>query len=197
MRVLDSVCASRALASIPDREVRMVRFDIVPGSSTVRVRATTTVNTVTMTTTDVLGHVDAETTAAGVFLAVAEPPGHLELRVDALHSGNWFYDREGLRRFDAAHYPLVAADLVGAIPLGGGAHRVTWLLTFHGATRQVSGELLAQHVDPDSILIEGEHDVDVRTWGLQPTGLLSIRVNPEAIFSVSLLARRRNSLAEP
>lgn len=169
----------------------MVRFDLVPGESEVRVSASTSLHTVTMRTGDVVGHLDAETTPGGVCLAVVVPFCRIELPVGSLHSGNPLYDREGQRRFDTEHYPLVAAELVTAIPLGAGVHRVTWRLTFHGATHDVSGELTARAVDDDSITVDGDHCFDVRDWGVQPGGFLVIRVHPMARFAVHLLARRR------
>jgi len=174
----------------------MARFDLVPGESEVVVSASTSVHTVTMRTGDVVGHLDAETTPGGVFLAVAVPLCRIELPVGSLHSGNPFYDREGQHRFDAEHYPLVAAELVTAIPLGAGVHRVTWRLTFHGATHDVNGDLVARAVDADSITVEGNNCFDVRDWGVQPGGILVIRVHPTARFAVHLLARRRADASE-
>jgi YceI-like domain len=174
----------------------MARFDLVPGESEVVVRASTNVNTVTMATTEVSGYLDAETSPGGVFLAVTARACHIELPVGALHSGNPFYDREGRHRFDAERYPLVAAELVRAIPLGAGEHRATWRLTFHGATRDVDGTLSARAVDVDSIVIEGESGFDVRNWGVQPGGFLAIRVHPTARFAVHLRARRRANPAD-
>ena len=78
-----------------------------------------------------------------------------------------------------------------AIPLGAGKHRVTWRLAFHGVTRNIDGELLARAVDADSILVEGEHDFDVRNWGVEPGEVLGVHVHPEADFAVHLLARRQ------
>ena len=157
------------------------------------VSASTNVQTVTMTTGDVVGHLDAETTPGGVFLAVAAPSGRIELPVGSLHSGNPIYDREGKRRFEAERYPLISAELVTAIPLGAGSHRVTWRLTIHGATHDVNGELVARAVDSDSILVDGENHVDVRDWGIRPGGFLVLRVHPTAQFAVHLLARRSSN----
>ncbi|MGZ6575722.1 MAG: DMP19 family protein [Solirubrobacteraceae bacterium] len=81
----------------------VVRFDLVPGESEVRVSASTSLHTVTMRTGDVVGHLDAETTARGVSLAVAVPWSRIELPVGSLHTGNPLYDREGQRRVDAEH----------------------------------------------------------------------------------------------
>ncbi|MGZ6976388.1 MAG: YceI family protein [Acidimicrobiia bacterium] len=145
-----------------------------------------------MRTGDVVGHLDAETTAGGVSLAVAVPWSRIELPVGSLHTGNPLYDREGQRRFDAEHYPLVAAELLAATPLGAGVHRVAWRLTFHGATHDIDGELIARVVDDDSITVDGDNRIDVRDWGVQPGGLLVIRVHPTATFAVHLLARRRD-----
>ena len=144
-----------------------------------------------MTATDVVGDLDAEMTPNGVFLAVPVPGCRVEVPVAALHSGNPLYDREGRRRFDAAHYPAVVAELVMAIPLGRGKHRVTWRLTLHGATHDLDGELQAGAIDADAIMVEGRHRLDVRRWGVHPGGFLGIHVNPEADFSVRLLGRRR------
>ena len=174
----------------------MACFDLVPSHSEVLVSARTSLRTVTMTTGDVVGYLDVETTPGGVFLAVTVPLCRIELPVGSLHSGNPFYDREGRRRFDAAHYPLVAAELVSAIPFGAGLHRVMWRLTFHGATHDVNGDLIARAVDADSIRVDGDNRVDVRDWGIRPGGLLGIRVNPTARFAVHLLARRRASPAD-
>jgi hypothetical protein len=169
----------------------LVRFDLVPGESEVLVSAGTSLHyEVKMRTGDVVGHLDAETTPGGVFLAVSVPSCRIEVPVGSLRSGNPFYDREGRRRFDAGHYPLVAAELVTAIPLGAGLHRVTWRLMFHGATHDLTGDLMARAVDADAILVDADHRFDVREWGVQPGGLLGIRVHPAARFAVHLLARR-------
>jgi hypothetical protein len=169
----------------------VARFDLVQGESEVLVRAHTSLETVTMKTTKVVGYLDAEMAHGGVFLAVPVPSCRIELSVAALHSGNPFFDREGRRRFDAAHYPLVAAQLVTAIPLGAGKHRVTWRVSLHGATRDLDGDVWARVVNADAIRVDGEHRFDVRHWGVEPGGLLGIRVHPEASFAVRLLARRQ------
>lgn len=172
----------------------MARFVIVSGESEVSVRARTNVNTVTMTTTEIVGSLDADTTPSGVFLATPVPASRIEVPVGALSSGNPLYDHEGRRRFNSSHYPLVVAELATAIPLGGGRHVVCWRLTLHGRTGDLHGELAAYAIEPDLIMVEGKHHLDVQNWGVHLGGMLGIRVHPEADFSVRLVARRpRNS----
>ena len=168
----------------------MGRFDLVSGESTVRVSARTTINTVTMSTSAVVGALDAETTDHGVFLAVTSPPCRIQVPVSELRSGNPLFDHEGQRRFDAAHYPLIGAELMTAIPLGEGVHLATWRLEFHGATHDLDGHLLARAADDASIIVESQCHFDVRHWGVEPGRFLAIQVHPEASFEVRLRARR-------
>lgn len=168
----------------------MARFEIVPGESEVLVRARTNVNTVTMTTTEMVGSVDADTSSSGVFLGTPVPASRIEIPVAALRSGNRWYDYEGRRHFEAARYPMAVAELATAIPLGGGRHWVHWRLTFHGHTGDLHGELSAYAIDPHAIMIEGNHHFDVQHWGVHAGGLLGVRVHPDADFSVRLVARR-------
>lgn len=173
----------------------MARFELIRGGSEVVVRARMSpgARTITMVTHDVVGAFDAELTPVGVFLAITRPACRIEVPVHTMHSLNPLLDREGRRRFDAKHYPVITAELVTAIPRGSGLHRVTWRLHFHGEVHDVDGDMAARALTLDTIRLEGEQSFNVRRWGVATGGYLGLHVDPEARFAVKLLARRETA----
>jgi hypothetical protein len=166
----------------------VTRYRIEPGSSQVGVVVALSIGTISMAAREISGELDAEMTEHGVFLTVTQPACRLEVPVHALHSGNPLLDREGRRRFDAQHFPLVVAELVGAVPRSAGDHFVTWRLTLHGQTHDLDGEMRVLARDADSFVASGSEMFDVRDWGFTPGGYLGVKVRPHATFSVDLLA---------
>jgi hypothetical protein len=166
----------------------MTRYRVVEGRSRVEVAVRTTVGPIALTAEEVSGAFEAERSEHGVFLAVTRPTCRIEVPVRALHSGNWLFDREGRRRFDARRHPLVVAELVGAIPRSGGEHWVAWRLTFHGRTRDLMGAMRVADAAANAIRIRGCESFDVREWGVEPGGRLGVKVEPQADFTVDLFA---------
>ncbi len=156
----------------------MARYRLLPGDSEVSVRASSNLHAITMVSSAVEGWFDDDTSG-----------GAIELRVDSLRSDNPLYDREGARRLDVKHYPTITGRIVSATPGTENQSTVRGELTFHGATREVEGELRVSR-DGERIVIEGEQEFDVREWGVKPPRLLMLRVHPEARVRVRLVGER-------
>ncbi|MGZ7019427.1 MAG: YceI family protein [Acidimicrobiia bacterium] len=164
------------------------RYCVIAGSSHVEVAVRTSVGTIAMAADEIAGELDADVGARGVYLAVTRPTCRIEVPVRALHSGNRMLDHEGRRRFEANRYPLVVAELVGAIPCADGEHRVTWRLTVHGRTHDIDGSMSVETVTDDVIHVQGSESFDLRDWGMEPGSYLGLKVHPDAKFTVDLLA---------
>lgn len=150
------------------------RYAIVVDESEVVVRASSNLHAITMRATE--------------FDGWFEPPaaGELRLAVAGLESDNALYDREGARRLDAAQYPYISGRL-SALDADGTARGE---LAFHGTVRPVRGTLRVETVDPETVILTGEQTFDVRDWGVKPPRLLMLKVHPEALVRVRLVARR-------
>lgn len=156
----------------------MTRYQVVAGESEVVVRASSNLHAITMRSTDVSGWFEPD---AG--------RGEIELRVDSLHSENPLYDREGARRLDAARYPVITGRLLSCAPRTDGPSDAHGEITFHGATRPVEGELSVTASGDGAVVIEGTREFDVRQWGVKPPRLLMLKVHPDALVRIRLVAR--------
>jgi polyisoprenoid-binding protein YceI len=138
------------------------------------------------------GFIDADTTGGQLHFDVT-PKAHLELEVDRLESGNRMYDHELERRLDVRRYPRVKGDVSDVLPIDGGNRcRVKGDLSLHGVTRSVEGEVTFRVLDDDTIEIEGEKTIDMRSFGLEPPKILVLRVHPEVKIRARLIAKRED-----
>jgi polyisoprenoid-binding protein YceI len=63
-------------------------------------------------------------------------------------------------------------------------------LTFHGVTRPCEGEMELEVLDERTMRLTGESTFDVRDFGVDPPRLLVLKVEPEVVVRVELIAMR-------
>ena len=158
------------------------------------------------TTTRVAGWVDLDAGGRPV-LAPDEPPppggviGQVAFDVTAMRSGNPLIDREAERRLRPTEYPTVLGELTALV----GRHDGTVLaadtdgpayvydgagrLTFHGVTRDITGELSIAKTD-DELRLTGTTRIDVTDFVVQPPSLLMVKVHKDVTITIDAVAHR-------
>lgn len=166
------------------------RYRIVPERSQLWAEARSSLHPIRMETDGFEGFIEADTHDGHLRFDVA-PKAHLELDVDRIKSGNRIYDYELERRLETRRYPRIKGEVSDVLPLDGRDRcRVRGDLSLHGVTKRVEGEVTFRVLDDDTIEIEGEKVIDMRTFGLEPPTLLVLKVHPEVKIRARLVAER-------
>ena len=169
----------------------MPRYQIDPDRSRVWIDARSTLHPIRSSTDGLLGYVDLEPRDDGGLDPAAEPAGKLSLPVARLSSGNPFEDRELQRRIDARRYPSIDGVLTGLAPAGDdGRYRVSGDLAFRGVVRRCEDMMTVEVVDDATIRLNGESTFDIRDFGMEPPRILMLRVEPEVVVRVEIVAVR-------
>jgi YceI-like domain len=169
----------------------VARYHIVPERSRVWIDARSSLHPIHSTTDGLEGFVDLETQDGdGVDLSV-EPAGKLSFRVDRLSSGNRLEDRELQRRIDARRFPTIDGVLT-QIERGDddSRYRVTGDLAFRGVVRRCEDEMTISVIDDRMLRLDGRSTFDIRDFGMDPPRILMLRVDPEVVVRVEILAER-------
>ena len=116
------------------------------------------------------------------------PAGKLSLPVARLSSGNPLEDRELRKRIDARRFPSIDGVLTGMAAGDDGRYRVSGDLTFRGVVRHCEDEMTVEVVDDDTIRLDGESTFDIRDFGMEPPRILMLRVHPEVVVRVEIVA---------
>ena len=165
------------------------RFAIVPEQSYVLIEATSSVHPIHSRTDGLEGFVDLEVSGSGRVDTTAAPSGELSLRVERLSSGNPFEDRELRRRVDARRFPTIDGRLTALHDTDrDGQYLVRGDLTFRGVTNSHEDEMTIALVDDHTLHLEGRSTFDVRDFGMEPPRILMLRVHPEVVVTVSIVA---------
>lgn len=136
-------------------ETALTRFRLIPDRSVILIEVRSNVGPISFGAIGLEGWIEAAV-RDGAIDAQPGPSAHLELRVDALHSGNALYDAELLRRIDARRHPTTSIDLRDCMPAGDGRHfQLAGDLTFHGVTRRVDGTVAVAMPSQDMIEATG------------------------------------------
>ena len=157
----------------------MQRYVIHPERSTVVVEARSSVGPIAWEGVGPSGEF-AFTVVDGQVDTTAEMSGWLELRLDALASGNSLYDAELQRRVDARRHPRARIEL-GDVAEGSdpGLYVARGTIDFHGTRRVVEGELHLERLEDDAVIVTGAHRLDIRDFGLPAPTMLMLKVFPE------------------
>jgi polyisoprenoid-binding protein YceI len=143
-------------------------------------------------TTDGLeGFIDLEADGGGQVDLTRPPEGKLSLPVDRLSSGNRFEDRELHKRINARRFPTINGVLTNMERVdGGGRYRVSGDLAFRGVSRACQDEMNVQLVDGRTVRLEGQSTFDVRDFGMEPPRILMLRVEPDVVVRVEIVAQK-------
>jgi polyisoprenoid-binding protein YceI len=175
----------------------VTRYHIDPERSRVWIDARSNVHPIHSNTDGLEGYIDfdgkAVVDAHGVVRVKTgkRAAGKLSLRVDKLSSGNRLEDRELRRRVDARRYPMIDGVLTSMKPVGtDGRYKVSGDVTFRGVTRSCEDEMSVTPVDERTIRLEGRSTFDIRDFGMEPPRILLLRVEPDVVVRVEIVATK-------
>jgi len=63
-------------------------------------------------------------------------------------------------------------------------------LAFRGVVRRCEDMMTVEVVDDDTIRLNGESTFDIRDFGMEPPRILMLRVEPEVVVRVEIVAVR-------
>jgi hypothetical protein len=159
-------------------EVAVTRHRIVGDRSEVRIHATSNVHPIHHRARGLEGFVDIARGHDGT----VDPDGaagEIGFAVDRLVAGNPLETRELRRRIDARHHPEITGRLHELLPTAEpDVYLARGEVTFRGVTRPAEDELRITALDADGLRIEGEHEFDIRDFGMEPPRVLVLRVDP-------------------
>lgn len=113
---------------------------------------------------------------------------HLEFPITAVSFGNAMYDRELPQRVEADRHPLVTVDLADAAAAGDGHWAFRMRLCVHGVEQTIDQQVHVR-ADDDSVLVSGQHRLDITRFGLEPPRKLGLRVHPEFDMALEVVGR--------
>ena len=181
----------------------MTRYHIIPERSRVWIDARSNVHPIHSTTDGLEGYIDLDAHPPDggdrpELVTVGEnPSGKLSLRVERLSSGNRLEDRELHKRVDVRRYPTIDGVLTGMKPRGNdGRYMVSGDLAFRGVTRPCEDEMSVTSVDDHTIRLEGRSTFDIRDFGMEPPRILMLRVEPDVVVRVDIVATKVASKEE-
>jgi len=164
------------------------RFAFDPDESQVWIEGSSSVHPIHATATGVTGWIELAGSDDDVASASGFA-GEVRVAVDRLASGNALVDRETKRRIDATRHPEIVGTLTAAERIGDDRLAATGDLAFRGQVRSVSGEL-GLSFEGERLVVEGTQTFDVREWDLRLPRLGFLRVHPDVVVRVRLVADR-------
>lgn len=168
----------------------MTRYRIVPERSRVWIDARSSLHPIHSGTDGLEGYVDLDDDGDEVALAVP-PAAKLSLPVERLSSWNPLEDRELRKRIDAARFPTIDGVLTHVERVHGtNRYRATGDLVFRGVSRECRDELTLEVVDAATVRVAGRSTFDVRDFGMRPPRVLMLRVEPEVVVRIEVVAAR-------
>jgi len=169
----------------------VTRYRILPARSRVWIEARSNVHAINTAAHGLEGWLEID--MGDHKITGLESQGRVEFPVANLKSGNGMEDREMQRRIDARRHPTIAGDLriMKATPepmryLVGGD------VTFRGVTRNYEDEMTLENIDDRTIGLRGESTFDIRDFGMEPPRILLLRVQPEVVVRVEIIAEEEN-----
>ncbi len=154
-----------------------------------QIEARSSLHPINARTNGLEGFVELEVRGGGkVNLAVA-PSGRLSLPVGLLQSGNRLEDRELQKRIEARRFPTIDGVLTSMAPSGSdGGYRVRGDVSFRGVTRSCEDDMAVGLIDGDTLRLQGRSTFDIRDFGMQPPRILMLKVEPEVVVKVDIIA---------
>ena len=171
----------------------MPTYRIIPERSPVTIDAESSMHPVHASSSAVTGTLELRLDGQGRPDLDAPYAARLSVPVESITSGHGLQDREMHRRLDTRRHPRIGVEVTDAARLADdGRYRAKARITVRGETRDVEGEV-ALSVDGDQLVVEGQQTIDMRIFGVDPPRLLVIKVQPEVVVRVRLVAQREAS----
>lgn len=152
--------------------------------SNVRVDATSSVHPISGEIRNLRGQATCDV-ADGRLVPGPGAGGWIEGDVAQLETGKRLEDMALRKQIDAKKHPTVRYE-VRSVEGGPDTLKVAGAFTFHGETREFSEECRAR-LDSGRLVIDAEHKVDIRDFGVKPFKVLTIQIHPEVTLTVHLV----------
>ncbi|HEV2071136.1 MAG TPA: YceI family protein [Acidimicrobiales bacterium] len=111
--------------------------------------------------------------------------GWIEGDVSQLETGKRLEDMALRKQIDAKRHPTVRYE-VRSLEGADGNFKVNGVFTFHGETRELT-ETCNARLDGGRLLVDAEHTVDIRDFGVKPFKVLTLSIQPEVRLSLHLI----------
>jgi len=183
-----------SLSALPQPD--LVRFELVPERSRVWTRSRSAFVPISGQAKHVQGYADLALDGDGDLDLSLPPSARVEVPVNRLTCGNALYDWQAPRLLDAAHHPLIVAELVSVHPAPGrGRYRAAGHLTMAGTSRQLECELSVYLRDGVELEADWQFMVDIRDYPIDLPPVMRLRTHPEVDVRVHLEALRWDAFA--
>jgi polyisoprenoid-binding protein YceI len=170
----------------------MAQYRIVPERSRIWAEVRSSVHPIRIEIDGLEGSIEAE--IAGTELDLKLPlKARLELDSEQVKTGNGLYDRELERRLETRKYPTIRGELREVKPLdSSGRYHLRGDLSLHGVAHTVEGDVKVELIDGRTLEVDGDNEIDMRDFGLDPPRLLMLKVYPEVKIRGRVVAQRED-----
>jgi hypothetical protein len=166
-----------------------MRFIVVPGASSIDTEVRSSVHPIHGRATDLTGVVEGVFDGDGRPLFEQPHGGWVEVPVGAIRSGSRITELEMQRRADAGRYPTIRFEVSRAWSVDGAdRYRAAVSVTARGRTQSFEEDFRFRR-DGGRLVLTGQHTFDMRDFGVNPPRILTLRVEPQVVVSVRLVAQ--------
>jgi polyisoprenoid-binding protein YceI len=165
------------------------RFRAVPEESRFWAQLDSNLHPVEVKAAGIYGFIEARFNGDGKLDPAAPHKAQLAFWVEDLNSGNELRDVEMLRRMNARSHPAIEWTVKKVSVLNGGRCRAAGDVTVHGRTRSFEDEFDIS-VAQGLLVVEGEHEFDMRDFGLVPPRFFWLWIEPRLKVGVRVVARQ-------
>lgn len=109
----------------------------------------------------------------------------IEGDVAQLETGKKLEDMALRKQIDAKKFSTVRYE-VRSVEGSAGSFKVTGSFTFHGQTKEFTDACTAR-VDGGQLVVDAEHVVDIRDFGVKPFKVLTLSIQPEVTLKLRLV----------
>lgn len=169
----------------------MTKYHIVPDESRVWIDGRSSLHPIHSSTAGLEGFIELEVDGDGEVDPSTPPNGKLSLPVTRLKSGNKLEDRELLKRVEATRFPTIDGVLTSMTRVDGtGRYRVSGDIAFRGVARECEDDMSLELLDDGTVRLEGQSTFDIRDFGMEPPRILMLRVEPNVVVRVEVIATK-------
>lgn len=162
--------------------------------SSVQVAADSSVHPITAEIHGLRGEATCEV-ADGAPVPGPGTAGWIEGDVAQLETGKKLEDIALRKQIDAKKFPTVRYE-VRSVEGTGGSFKVTGAFTFHGQTKEFTDDCSAR-IDGGQLMVDAEHTVDIRDFGVKPFKVLTLSIQPEVTLTLHLIGAESGGGAAP
>jgi polyisoprenoid-binding protein YceI len=165
------------------------RFRAVPEESRFWAQLDSNLHPVEVKAAGIYGFIEAHFNGDRELDPAAPHKAQLAFWVEDLNSGNELRDVEMLRRMNVRSHPAIEWTVKEVSVLSGGRCRAAGDVTVHGRTRTFEDDFDLS-VAQGLLVVEGEHEFDMRDFGLVPPRFFWLWIEPRLKVGVRVVARQ-------